>query len=68
LIYYAPFDLALPASTAWPEWVADVPVQSARVAAGEPLCTVLAAAEVADAAYALAQARIAALTQMIINP
>lgn len=68
LIYYAPFDLALPASMAWPEWVADVPMQPARVAVGEPLCTVLAVAENADAAYALAQVRIAALTQMIINP
>lgn len=67
LIYYAPFDLALPASMAWPKWVADVPRQPAQVAAGEPLCTVLAAAENADAAHDLAQMRIAALTQMIIN-
>lgn len=39
-VYYAPQALAIAASLAWPEWVADIPLPGARIAAGSPLCTV----------------------------
>lgn len=39
-VYYAPRDLAIRASIAWPEWVADIPLPGTRIAAGSPLCTV----------------------------
>lgn len=65
LIYYAPFDLAIPAMMAWPEWVADVPSGTTRIKAGEPVCTVTAAALTASEAMTLAQTRVAELTQRI---
>lgn len=67
LIYYAPFDFAVPAAMTWPDWVADVPDPASICRAEEPLCTVMAAAENADEAYALAQARTAALTAILTN-
>jgi uncharacterized protein len=65
LIYYAPFDLAIPARMAWPEWVADVPPGATRIKAGEPVCTVTAAALTTSEAMTLAQTRVAELTQRI---
>lgn len=66
LIYYAPFDVTIPAAMRWPEWVADMPAGAIRIVAGEPLCTIIAAAATAKDAMALAQARVAELTQQII--
>jgi uncharacterized protein len=65
LIYYAPCDLAIPATIAWPEWVADVPHGAAWIKVGEPVCTVMAAASTASEAMELAQARVAELAQRI---
>jgi predicted ATP-grasp superfamily ATP-dependent carboligase len=65
LIYYAPFDLAIPARMAWPEWVADVPPGTNRIKAGEPVCTITAAALTASEAMTLAQTRVTELTQRI---
>ena len=67
LIYYAPFDFAVPAAMEWPDWVADVPEAASVYRAEEPLCTVMASAANADEAYALASARIAALTALLTN-
>jgi predicted ATP-grasp superfamily ATP-dependent carboligase len=67
LIYYAPFDFAVPAAMTWPDWVADMPEPASICRAEEPLCTVMAAAENADEAYALARARTAALTALLTN-
>jgi predicted ATP-grasp superfamily ATP-dependent carboligase len=67
LIYYAPFDLAVPAAMVWPDWVADVPEPASICRAEEPLCTVMASAANADEAYALARARTAALTALLTN-
>jgi predicted ATP-grasp superfamily ATP-dependent carboligase len=44
-----------------------VPDPASICRAEEPLCTVMAAAENADEAYALAQARTAALTAILTN-
>lgn len=67
LIYYAPFDLAVPVAMAWPDWVADVPESASVCRAGEPVCTIMASAANADEAYALARARMAALTALLTN-
>lgn len=42
-IIYAPVEFSIPL-TAWPEWVADRPGTGLRIASGEPICTILAAA------------------------
>lgn len=67
LIYYAPFDLAVPAAMDWPEWVVDVPEPASRIGAEEPLCTVMASAVDASQALAMAHARIEVLTRLVTN-
>ena len=67
LIYYAPFDLTVPAPMEWPDWVADVPEPASRVEADEPLCTVSASAAEANQALALARTRVEALTRLVNN-
>lgn len=67
LIYYAPFDLAVPAAMTWPTWVADRPESGSRCGQAEPLCTIKATAIDASAALALAHARVKVLTTLLIN-
>lgn len=66
LIYYAPFDLTIPAAMHWPDWVVDVPGSAICVTAEEPFCTVTAAADSVSEALALARARVESLTKRII--
>ena len=56
-IVYARGDIACPPRTEWPDWVADRPAGGTKIAAGEPLCTVFAAAADAEAARQLVSAR-----------
>lgn len=49
-VVYATADSVIPPELSWPAWVADRPATGLRIAAGEPLCTVLAAAPTADKA------------------
>ena len=42
-IIFAPVEFSIPV-TVWPEWVADRPHTGFRIACGEPICTILAAA------------------------
>ena len=67
LIYYAPFDLAVPAAMEWPDWVADVPEPASLIEAEQPLCTVSASATGANQALALARARVEELTRLVNN-
>ena len=67
LIYYAPFDLAIPVARQWPPWVADVPAGASRILAGEPVCTVTAEAPTAQQAVALAQTRTLELAQRMTS-
>lgn len=60
-VVYAPAPLTVPAGTVWPDWVADRPAAPGRIAAGAPLCTVLAEAADATTAAALARLRAARL-------
>ena len=55
-IVYADCDSLLKSSD-WPDWTADRPPPGARVKAGDPLCTVFAAAESVEAARRLAGRR-----------
>jgi predicted ATP-grasp superfamily ATP-dependent carboligase len=55
-IAYAGCDTTVPALD-WPEWAADRPHAGTRVKAGEPLCTVLAAAASAAEARGLVEER-----------
>jgi predicted ATP-grasp superfamily ATP-dependent carboligase len=66
LIYYAPFDMAVPAIT-WPEWVADLPEPVSFVGAQEPLCTVMASAADASQALSLARTRVETLMRLVTN-
>ncbi len=65
LIYYADNDVTIPQGMIWPEWVADIPEDRSRIRAGEPLCTVMAAGDVASQAEMLARSRLAQLTNRI---
>ena len=49
-IVYARGDIACPPRTQWPDWVADRPPGRTRIAAGDPVCTVLATAPDAESA------------------
>lgn len=71
-IVYAEFDADIPAAFDWPDWAVDTPqytVQSnhIKVLAGEPICTVTAHAEHADAAKKLAQNRVNILIKKLID-
>ncbi len=56
-IIYAKDDIVCPPRTEWPDWIADRPAGGAKIAAGEPLCTVIAAAPDAQGARRLVAAR-----------
>lgn len=47
-VAYAPYALRLPPEFAWPEWVADIPEPGGVIAAGHPVCTVLAQGNTAE--------------------
>ena len=66
-IIYASHDVTAPGTTAWPEWVADMPVPASNVAVGSPLCTVLATADNVDVAQALVSGRAKEIEAMIEN-
>lgn len=56
-VAYAPYALRLPAEAAWPEWVADIPAPGSLVAAGHPICTILAEGDTAEIAREAGLAR-----------
>jgi uncharacterized protein len=56
-IVYAPCDIMAPDGQNWPDWMVDRPSPGTRIAAGDPLCTTLAAGATVDLARALASER-----------
>jgi predicted ATP-grasp superfamily ATP-dependent carboligase len=58
-VCYAAADGAAPRRFAWPDWTADRPNGGLAIKAGEPLCTVHAAAATAADARALIDERLA---------
>jgi predicted ATP-grasp superfamily ATP-dependent carboligase len=57
LIHYADRDILVPDDAVWPEWAVDLPSAGRRIRAGDPVCSVLASADNAIQAKALAFAR-----------
>jgi predicted ATP-grasp superfamily ATP-dependent carboligase len=49
-VVYAPAPLRIPADFSWPGWTRDRPLPGAEIAAGAPLCTILARSVEADGA------------------
>jgi len=62
-VLYAERPLRVPRRLSWPAWVADRPAPGARIAAGAPICTVLAAGP----SRAAVRAAIAARTAQIFS-
>jgi predicted ATP-grasp superfamily ATP-dependent carboligase len=56
-IVYATHDIVLREGRNWPDWVVDRPTPGTRIAAGDPLCTALAAGATVDLARACAGER-----------
>jgi predicted ATP-grasp superfamily ATP-dependent carboligase len=62
---YAESDIVASPATHWPDWTADRPVPGTAFRAGEPLCTVTAAAATAVAAKARVDERLAMVLAMV---
>ena len=56
-IVYAEEDIASVSVSAWPDWVADLPMAGSAIKAGDPVCTVYACDFAAEAARELAEKR-----------
>ena len=64
-IVYAERDIAAAPAMQWPDWTADRPHPGTAIKAGEPLCTVKAAAATAAAAKARVDERLAMVLAMV---
>lgn len=64
-VVYARADGVTPPATDWPDWAADRPPGGATVRAQEPLCTVIAQADDAAGATALARSRAARVVELM---
>ncbi len=56
-IVYAPYDVVAPEGRNWPDWMVDRPSPGTRIAAGDPLCTVLGSGATVDLARACSSER-----------
>ena len=68
-VIYSALPLSIPANFAWPEWVQDCPSPQplVQMLAGQPICTVLASADKADAAKQLLAIRVKMLNNLLAN-
>ncbi|HLH88489.1 MAG TPA: ATP-grasp domain-containing protein [Xanthobacteraceae bacterium] len=64
-IVYADRDITAVPAIRWPDWIADRPQPGTAMKAGEPLCTVKAAATTAAAAKAAVDERLAMVLAMV---
>jgi predicted ATP-grasp superfamily ATP-dependent carboligase len=60
-IIYANKTAQVPANMEWPDWVCDIPQPDSEIAAGAPICTVLAQARTAKLAFKTLMQRAAQL-------
>lgn len=67
-IVYAPDEIRLPEAIDWPAWVADLPLPGSIIAADEPVCTILAEGETAEAAQRCLLERTNALQNLFNAP
>jgi uncharacterized protein len=56
-IVYAPYDIVVGGGRDWPDWTVDRSPAGTRIAAGDPLCTVLGSGATVDLARACASGR-----------
>jgi predicted ATP-grasp superfamily ATP-dependent carboligase len=56
-IVYAPYNVVVPGGRSWPDWVVDRSPAGTSIAAGDPLCTILASGATVDLARACASER-----------
>jgi uncharacterized protein len=56
-IVYAPYDIVVAGGRDWPDWAVDRSPAGTRIAAGDPLCTVLGSGATVDLARACASGR-----------
>ncbi len=66
-VMYASQDCCFAQDFVWPDWVADIPVVDSAIKQNNPICTILADADNAQAAKDLVNSRAAVLAQMIDN-
>jgi predicted ATP-grasp superfamily ATP-dependent carboligase len=66
-IVYAERDIAAVPAVRWPDWAADRPHSGTAIKAGEPLCSVKAAAATAAAARAGVDERLAVVLAMVLD-
>jgi predicted ATP-grasp superfamily ATP-dependent carboligase len=52
----------------WPDWTADRPVAGSRIGRDDPVCSVFARADTADAAKRLLDDRCAAVRALLVRP
>jgi predicted ATP-grasp superfamily ATP-dependent carboligase len=64
-IVYAKHDIESVPAVVWPDWAADRPAPGSSVGAEDPLCSVFARAETADAAKELVEQRVAQIRAMV---
>jgi predicted ATP-grasp superfamily ATP-dependent carboligase len=66
-VLYAERALRVPRPVSWPDWVADRPAAGARIEAGAPICTVLAAAPTRAGARTAIAARTAHVFSQLLD-
>ncbi|NOT15523.1 MAG: ATP-grasp domain-containing protein [Methylotenera sp.] len=70
MINYAEFDMTIPTDFSWPNWVTDTPPAedkktSVTISKNQPVCSVRAEADDAEAAYILLQQRMISLKKLL---
>ncbi|MDD3448248.1 MAG: ATP-grasp domain-containing protein [Gammaproteobacteria bacterium] len=66
-VVYAAAETLIPRDFRWPDWCADLPRPGSAVAAGEPVCSVLAQAPAAGAARQQGARRVAQLRRLLAH-
>ncbi len=64
-VFYASHDLVIPENLAWPEWVADIPLPLTLIPQHQPVCTILAESDDANASQALVLSRVTILSALL---
>ena len=66
-VLYAAQDVVIPENLVWPDWVADIPMALTEIPQHQPICTVLAEADIAVEAQALVVERLDQLSALLFK-
>ena len=66
-VLYAAQDVVIPEDLVWPDWVADIPMALTEIPQHQPICTVLAEADIAVEAQALVVERLDQLSALLFK-